>query len=98
MQHHGQARLAALVGVSLLATAATATAADSYSWPDNIPPAAKALMQPPPLSPFGQKVPGYPQGAPAASPDSLTFTPDQIAKLKAGHFTAGIVMQTMDAG
>jgi ribose transport system substrate-binding protein len=72
--------------------------ADNYSWPNNIPPAAKALMAPLPLSPTGQVVPGYPKGAPASSPDALVFTPDQIAKLKAGHYTAGIVMHTMAAG
>jgi ribose transport system substrate-binding protein len=55
-------------------------------------------MTPLPLTPTGQIVPGYPNGAPAASPDVLTFTPDQIDKLKAGHFTAGIVMHTMAAG
>lgn len=98
MNINGRVGLAALFGAGMLAMAMPASAADAYSWPDNIPPAAKALMQPPPLSPFGQKVPGYPQGAPASSPDVLTFTPEQIAKLKAGHYTAGIVMQTMDAG
>ena len=82
----------------MLATMGGSALADNYSWPDNIPPAAKELMTPLPLTPTGQIVPGYPNGAPAASPDVLTFTPDQIDKLKAGHFTAGIVMHTMAAG
>lgn len=80
------------------AAAVPAVAANDYRWPDNIPPEAKALLQSPPLSPTGQVVPGYPQGAPASSPDVFKFSPEQIAKLKAGHYTAGIVMQTMDAG
>ena len=81
-----------------IAAARPARAAGDYQWPDNIPPEAKALMRSPPLSPNGQVVPGFPQGAPASSPDIFKFSPEQIAKLKAGHFTAGIVMQTMDAG
>ncbi|MFK8250118.1 substrate-binding domain-containing protein [Ancylobacter terrae] len=59
---------------------------------------AKALMQPLPLSPRGQPVPGFPEGPPASPPDVLTFTDADIAKLKAGNFTAGLVMHTMDAG
>jgi len=74
-----------------------ALAAD-YKWPDNIPPEATELLKPLPLSPRGQPVPGFPDGPPAVSPDVFKFTPDMIAKLKAGHFTAGIAMHTMDAG
>lgn len=84
--------------MAMLAFSGTTALAGTYSWPDNIPPAAKALMAPLPLTPTGQVVPGYPNGAPASSPDVLTFTPAQIAKLKAGHYTAGIVMHTMAAG
>ncbi len=84
--------------MAMLALSSLPALAAGYSWPDNIPPAAKAMMEPLPLSPTGQVVPGYPNGAPASSPDVLTFTPDQIAKLKAGHYTAGIVMHTMAAG
>ncbi|WP_284946545.1 substrate-binding domain-containing protein [Acidisoma cladoniae] len=83
---------------AMLAAISIPAMAQTYSWPDNIPPAAKELMTPLPLTPTGQVVPGFPNGAPAASPDVLTFTPDQIAKLKAGNFTAGIVMHTMAAG
>jgi len=76
----------------------TPVIAADYHWPDNIPPQARALMVSPPLSPTGQVVPGFPQGAPATSPDFFRFSPDDIAKLKSGHYTAGIVMHTMDAG
>ncbi|MBW4021661.1 MAG: substrate-binding domain-containing protein [Proteobacteria bacterium] len=83
---------------AILALMSVPALAQNYSWPNNIPPAAKALLKPLPLTPTGQVVPGYPNGAPASPPDVLTFTPDQIAKLKAGHYTAGIVMHTMAAG
>jgi ribose transport system substrate-binding protein len=73
-------------------------AAEDYKWPDKIPPQAADLLKPPPLSPHGQPVPGFPEGPPATPPDVFKFTPDMIAKLKAGHYTAGIVMHTMDAG
>lgn len=63
-----------------------------------MPPEAKALMEPLPLTPTGQVVPGYPDGAPATSSDFFKFTPEQIEKLKAGHYKAAIAMQTMDAG
>jgi ribose transport system substrate-binding protein len=86
-----------MVAATIMAAAARARA-DDYRWPDNIPPEAKALMVSPPLTPTGQVVPGYPDGAPAISPDFFKFSNEQIAKLKAGHFTAGIVIHTMDAG
>jgi ribose transport system substrate-binding protein len=86
------------IAAASLALMSSSAMAQSYSWPNNIPPDAKALMAPLPLTPTGQVVPGYPNGAPASSPDVLQFTPDQIAKLKAGNFTAGIVMHTMAAG
>jgi ribose transport system substrate-binding protein len=87
-----------LSAAAVLSVITVPALAQTYSWPDNIPPAAKELMVPLPLTPTGQVVPGFPNGAPATSPDALTFTPDQIDKLKAGHFTAGIVMHTMAAG
>ena len=59
---------------------------------------AKALMEPLPLSPRGQPVPGFPEGPPASPPDVLKFTDADIAKLKEGKFTAGLVMHTTDAG
>ena len=83
--------------LALVALAGTSVAAD-YKWPDNIPPEATDLLTSPPLSPHGQPVPGFPEGPPATSADVFKFTPDMVAKLKAGHYTAGIVMHTMDAG
>jgi ribose transport system substrate-binding protein len=82
----------------MVAASAGSAAAQDYHWPDKIPPQATELMKPLPLTPRGQPVPGFPDGPPAVSPDVLTFTPDDIAKLKASHFTAGIVLHTMDAG
>lgn len=89
------------IGISAFALAAlvaTSALAQQYHWPDKIPPEATELLQSPPLSPHGQPVPGFPDGPPAVSPDVFKFTPEMIAKLKAGHFTAGIVLHTMDAG
>lgn len=86
------------LALALAGSFALKASAAEYHWPDNIPPEAKALMEPLPLSPTGQVVPGYPDGAPAVSADVLTFSDEDIAKLKAGKFTAGLVMHTMDAG
>jgi ribose transport system substrate-binding protein len=87
-------------GAAALAFAAVAGSAmaEDYKWPDKIPPEATELLKSPPLSPRGQPVPGFPDGPPATAADIFKFTPDMIAKLKAGHYTAGIVMHTMDAG
>jgi ribose transport system substrate-binding protein len=41
-------------------------------------------------------VPGYPNGAPAAPPDSLALTEAEIARLKSGGYKAGIAMQALD--
>jgi len=90
-------RVLSATALLLAGIAGSARAAD-YKWPGNIPPEASALLKPLPLTPRGQPVPGFPDGPPAVSPDALTFTADDIAKLKAGHFTAGIVLHTMDAG
>lgn len=57
---------------------------------------AKSLMQPLPLSPAGQPVPGFPNGAPASLPDVLTLTDSDIQRLRAGNYTAGIAMQALD--
>lgn len=67
------------------------------SWPGAVQaqPAAD-LMIPLPLSPAGQPVPGYPQGAPAAAPESLVLTESDIARLKSGGYKAGIAMQALD--
>src|SRR5689334_19399845 len=97
--HRAMARLlsaAACLPLALAMAAASAGAAD-YKWPDNIPPDAKAMMEPMPLSPRGQVVVGFPEGPEAASPDSITFTPEELQKLKSGGFTAAISMNLMDA-
>jgi ribose transport system substrate-binding protein len=57
---------------------------------------AVSLMEPLPLSPSGQPVPGFPAGAPASPPDVLTLTKAEIARLKEGDFSAGIAMQALD--
>lgn len=88
----------AAIALAFASTGAVHASAADYKWPDNIPPEAKALMEPLPLSPTGQVVPGYPDGAPAVSADTLKLSDEDIAKLKAGKFTAGLVMHTMDAG
>ncbi len=76
----------------------TTAMAGEYSWPDNIPPEARTLMEPLPLSPRGQAVPGYPDGPPSVSSEFFTFSAEEVAKLKAGNYTAGLVMHTMAAG
>ena len=58
---------------------------------------AQTLMQPLPLSPTGQPVPGFPArraGQPGHGPADLAD--DDIARLKAGRFKAGIAMQALD--
>jgi ribose transport system substrate-binding protein len=57
---------------------------------------AKSLMEPLPLSLTGQPVPGFPNGAPASSPDILQLTGAEIERLKAGQYKAGIAMQALD--
>ncbi|MBZ9897593.1 substrate-binding domain-containing protein [Mesorhizobium sp. BR1-1-6] len=90
---HYRGFMAAALAVALSGLAASSAIAD-----DTIPPEAKALLEPLPLSPRGQPVPGFPDGPPAVSPDVLKFSDADLAKLKAGKFTAGLVMHTMDAG
>ncbi|TPK53880.1 MULTISPECIES: substrate-binding domain-containing protein [unclassified Mesorhizobium] len=90
---HYRGFIAAALAVALSGLAASSAIAD-----DTIPPEAKALLEPLPLSPRGQPVPGFPDGPPAVSPDVLKFSDADLAKLKAGKFTAGLVMHTMDAG
>jgi ribose transport system substrate-binding protein len=85
--------LPALVAMTIASTAG----AQDYKWPDNIPPEAKAMMEPMPLSPRGQAVVGFPDGPAASSPDSITFTDEELQKLKDGKFTAAISMNVMDA-
>jgi len=90
---HYRGFMAAALALALSGLAASSALAD-----DTIPPEAKALLEPLPLSPRGQPVPGFPDGPPAVSPDVLKFSDQDLAKLKAGKFTAGLVMHTMDAG
>jgi len=90
---HYRGFMAAALALTLSGLAASSALAD-----DTIPPEAKALLEPLPLSPRGQPVPGFPDGPPAVSPDVLKFSDQDLAKLKAGKFTAGLVMHTMDAG
>jgi ribose transport system substrate-binding protein len=87
-----------ILRVTVFAAMASAASLAHAQSTQQIPPAAAELLKPLPISPTGQVVPGYPNGAPASSPDALKLSPDDIAKLQAGHFTAGIVMHTMDAG
>ena len=85
--------------IGLAAAAAVLLAAPALAQESkNIPPEAAELLKPLPISPKGQVVPGYPDGAPASTPDVLKLTDQDIADLKAKNFTAGIVMHTMDAG
>jgi ribose transport system substrate-binding protein len=57
---------------------------------------ARTLMQPLPLSPTGQPVPGFPAGAPASPPSVLQLGEAEIARLKSARYTAGIAMQALD--
>jgi ribose transport system substrate-binding protein len=62
-----------------------------------IPAAAKAeLDQKVPLT-VGQVVPGYPNGVKPSAANIFHFTPAEIAKLKAGHYTAAIAMHVANA-
>jgi ribose transport system substrate-binding protein len=75
----------------------TSVSAETYKWPDNIPPEATALMEPMPLSPRGQAVVGHPNGPVASSPNAIAFSAEELQKLKDGNFTAAISMNVMDA-
>ena len=55
----------------------------------------RQLNDVPPLG-VGQAVPGYPQGLPPSKADMFHFTPEDIAKLKEGHYTAAIAMHLMN--
>ena len=67
-----------------------------------VPPAAgqaedaRSLMQPLPLSPTGQPVTGFPNGAPASPPSVLQLSSEDISRLRAGRYKAGIAMQALD--
>ena len=75
----------------------TTVTAGEYKWPNNIPPEAKALMEPMPLSPRGQAVVGHPNGPVASSPEAITFSSAELQQLKDGNFKAAISMNVMDA-
>jgi ribose transport system substrate-binding protein len=79
------------VGTFLISAAATCLCDGPFAAED-----AKSLMEPLPLSPRGQPVPGYPQGAPASPADTLSLTDAEIERLKAGKYKAGIAMQALD--
>lgn len=62
-----------------------------------VPPAVKdELNQHIPLT-NGQAIPGYPNGVSPSSADNFKFTAADLAKLKAGHYTAAIAMHLSDA-
>jgi ribose transport system substrate-binding protein len=82
-----------LLAVSLLLSVGTMAPVAAQE----LPPEAAELMKPLPLSPTGQPVVGFPDGAPASPAAALTFTADELAKLKAGGFKAGIAMQALDS-
>jgi ribose transport system substrate-binding protein len=82
-----------LLALSLLLSATTLSSAGAQ----DLPPEAAELMTPLPLSPTGQPVVGFPDGAPASPAADLTFTDDELATLKAGGFKAGIAMQALDS-
>ncbi len=86
-------KAASLLAASLLASTFSAGAALA----EDMPKEAAALMEPLPLSPRGQPVVGFPEGAPATLPSEITFTPEELKMLKEGNFTAGIAMQAMDS-
>lgn len=83
-----------LLAVSLLMSTWALTLPASA---EELPPAAAELMVPLPLSPTGQPVVGFPDGAPASPAAALTFTDAELATLKAGKFKAGIAMQALDS-
>ncbi|MFZ5783481.1 MAG: substrate-binding domain-containing protein [Pseudomonadota bacterium] len=56
---------------------------------------ARELMEPLPLSPVGQPVPGFPRGAPASPPSVLQLSDADIARLRAGRYSAAIAMQAL---
>jgi ribose transport system substrate-binding protein len=81
-------RLPGIAVAAVLAVAATVGFAHAQD--------ANARMELLPLSPKGQPVVGYPDGAPASPPDVLKLTDADVARLKMGKFKAGIAMQALD--
>jgi ribose transport system substrate-binding protein len=61
------------------------------------PPAAQAELNTSVPLTVGQAVPGYPHGVPPSPANIFHFTPAEIAKLKAGHYTAAIAMHLSNA-
>lgn len=62
-----------------------------------IPPAAKAELDTPVPLTTGQAVPGYPKGVHPSPADIFHFSAADMAKLKAGHYTAAIAMHVGNA-
>lgn len=62
-----------------------------------VPPAAKAELNTPVPLTVGQAVPGYPKGVQPSPASIFHFSAADIAKLKAGHYTAAIAMHLMNA-
>ena len=85
------AAVAARIGLALAVLAGPA-----------VPPAIgqaedpRFLMQPLPLSPTGQPVTGFPNGAPASPPSVLQLSSEDISRLKATPYKAAIAMQALD--
>lgn len=61
------------------------------------PPSVKAELDQKIPYTTGQVIPGYPHGVPPSPADIFHFTPSQIAKLRAGHYTAAIAMHLSNA-
>lgn len=81
----------------LAASLLACTIFQSAALSQDIPPEAAKMMKPLPLSPTGQPVVGYPDGAPATLPSEITFSDSDLKKLKEGGYKAGIAMQAMDS-
>lgn len=85
-------RIAAMVGCGVMVVVTVASVLCCTALAEDV----QSLMQPLPLSPTGQPVPGYPEGAPASPPDLLELTAADVTRLKTSGYTAGIAMQALD--
>lgn len=93
----GSAGSASSSGASSSASKAALAKAIRAELAGHLPGSVKAeLNSRPPLG-MGQPVPGYPHGVPPSPASIFHFTPADIAKLKHGHYTAGIAMHLMNA-
>ena len=77
--------LRAWVAGALVCLGATAFAAEEM-----------AELQPLPLSPRGQPVETFPQGAPASAPAAIQINAQDAQRLRARRYTAAIAMQALD--